>query len=399
MKSRFTLLLTISTLLWHYQSAAQCSGGRYQSEVFANITKTTEVYSEPYNLSLDVYTPEGDTLSKRPLVILAFGGSFISGDKTSDPSIVSLCQALAHRGYVTVSIDYRKADNPLLMLDSTYALSVVIKAISDGKAAIRYFVKDAQTENKYKIDVNKIFVGGNSAGAVLYMHAGYIDDISECSMEMQDMLNANGGLEGNSGNEGYDYNLKGIVNLAGGLNRVEFVNAGNVSSFNVQGSTDNIVPYTCANAMQGAFVTLCGLGSLKPVYDQNNIDNVSHVFEGKGHCPWLEEPAIQDTVQSLLVGYLYDRVCDEAPTAINDLDNNPSINIYPNPAKGNVTINLSEPVYGIRVMNAIGQNIFNTHYENSQKEIQLNSSHWAAGLYSVEIFTKGNKYTRKLLVL
>lgn len=161
---------------------AQCPAGRHVSDTyFPSITMDSVTYSSAYSLKMDIYQPVGDTMSARPIIILAHGGSFIGGDRASDGTVDSLCARFAHRGYVTASIDYRLSDAlSMISSDSTMAIDEVIKAISYGKAAVRYFRQDRATTNTYKIDTNKIYVGGNSAGAVLYMHVGYLTDISEC---------------------------------------------------------------------------------------------------------------------------------------------------------------------------------------------------------------------------
>ena len=46
---------------------------------------------------MDVYTPDGDTYTERPLIIFAHGGSFYAGDK-NNPTMVSLCESFAKRG-------------------------------------------------------------------------------------------------------------------------------------------------------------------------------------------------------------------------------------------------------------------------------------------------------------
>ncbi|MBK8557636.1 MAG: hypothetical protein IPL65_18635 [Lewinellaceae bacterium] len=63
---------------------AGCDGVRYKVPVFSSIKKTTIQYAvavsyfpnQTVNLFMDVYEPEGDTLSERPAVVLAHGGSF-----------------------------------------------------------------------------------------------------------------------------------------------------------------------------------------------------------------------------------------------------------------------------------------------------------------------------------
>ena len=64
---------------------AQCDG-RYQTEIFSSVTKTTVNYSDVYTDNeheMDIYTPDGDTEINRPVILYMHGGSFYGGDKTS----------------------------------------------------------------------------------------------------------------------------------------------------------------------------------------------------------------------------------------------------------------------------------------------------------------------------
>ncbi|HWB63990.1 MAG TPA: alpha/beta hydrolase, partial [Chitinophagales bacterium] len=264
MKTKIYLLaFTLSALVFVQRTEAQ--GVLYKDMVFSSVDFTSDVVYSTSNsttLAMDIYQPHGDTSSMRPVLIMAHGGSFISGDRTNDNVCTQLCDSFARRGYVCASIDYRLG-NALQMIDSAQAITVVMKAISDGKSAVRFFRKDAATTNTYRINPDLIFVGGNSAGAVLYMHQIYIDSLNECPPNLRNIINANGGLEGNSGNDGYCSYSTAVLNLAGGLNVPEFVGPGNKPSFNAQGDQDATVPYNCADAQSGFTpVRLCGLGAI-----------------------------------------------------------------------------------------------------------------------------------------
>jgi hypothetical protein len=197
-------------------SNISCNMGRYLSFVFPNVTTTTVTYTtaNSTNLQMDVYQPSGDTLLQRPVIVFAHGGSFIGGSRTNDNVVVDLCTNFAKRGYVCASIDYRLG-NAFQMLDSLQALDVMIKAISDAKSAVRYFRKDAATTNTFKVNPNLIYGGGNSSGAVIFMHIGYIDSLNECPLYLKNIFNNNGGFDGNSGNTGYSSNINAVINLAG----------------------------------------------------------------------------------------------------------------------------------------------------------------------------------------
>ena len=365
------------------RASAQCSGGRYLNEIFSYTLDST-TYSTPYSLKMDIYQPAGDTLSARPLIILAHGGSFVGGTRSDDSTVDWLCQNFARRGYVTASIDYRLSNLVTMALDSSAAIDEVIKAISDGKAAVRYFVQDRATTNTYKIDTNNIYVGGNSAGAVLYMHVGYISNIGECPADVVTAMTANGGFDGNSGNAGYSLKCKAVIDLAGGLNTPSFVNAGDIPSVNAQGDADNVVPYTCAHALSGGVqVTLCGLGSLEPVFTSNSIYHWSHVFPGDGHVPWSSNPAKFFTVDSLVKQFLYTLVCPGA-SEVNMVNTNAEVLVYPNPASEAITIKASDMLKELSVYDQTGRVVFLAANIN-RDSYEVNTSHLPAGVYFVKI--------------
>jgi poly(3-hydroxybutyrate) depolymerase len=372
-------------------SSAQCLGGRYLNQIFPNVTMDSVVYSTPYNLKMDIYQPSGDVATARPVIILAHGGSFVSGNRRSDVTVDSLCVRFAKRGYVTVSIDYRLSDIlSMVSTDSTLAIDEVVKAIGDGKAAIRYLVKDAATTNTYKIDTNNIFIGGNSAGAVLYMHVGYLDNIGECPSYLAAAMAANGGFEGNSGNDGYTTKSKAIINLAGGLNTTAMITPGEKPSVNASGTLDNVVPYTCAYPNFGTtsfpinvYVNLCGLGSLEPVYTAKGIYHVSHVFPGDGHVPWSSSVPKFITVDSLVRDFLYNQVCSGV-SAVNEVVAAAEVNIFPNPATSYVQVQSGQAINSVLVYDQTGRAVVQVNDLNKEN-YELNTTALSKGVYFVKI--------------
>jgi hypothetical protein len=76
------------------------------------------------------------------------------------------------------------------MIATSTAYPVVVKAISDAKAAVRYFSKDAATTNTYKVDTNRMYFGGNSAGSIIGVQYAYIDDTLELDASLRGVMNA-----------------------------------------------------------------------------------------------------------------------------------------------------------------------------------------------------------------
>ncbi len=380
------------------QLNAQC-GQRYKDLIFPTVSKTTVVYNvHPFPRNeMDIYQPVGDTETERPLIILAHGGSFTSGSKTDDIVIPELCTSFAKRGYVAAAINYRLAQFFWDMLDSTKAIEVVLKAISDGKAAVRYFRQDAYTTNTYRIDTNHIFVGGNSAGAVLFMHYIYLDSLGEAPANLRNIINNNGGFEGNSGNPGYSSEVHALVNLAGGLNVPEFVGPNSKPSVNFHGDQDNVVPYGCAYAQGGATpVRLCGLGAVEPLYQQHSVNHVSVVFPGDGHTPWLGNAAKMTRVDTVTANFLYSLLCTS--TAVTDVSANAGVNVFPNPSNDKINVSFTDAgkFTHLTLSDYTGRVVF--HSPVSGNNVTIAKGDLAEGIYLLEIQTSDNEIISRKVI-
>ena len=216
MKTTFLtfLLLSVSTFVY-----SQCDG-RYQDDIFTDSDVVTVEYSDVYDWSLldsgldmDIYLPQGDEQTNRPLIIFAHGGSFYVGNK-NNPEMIALCQAFAKKGYVTASIQYRLTSQ-LSLLDSNVMIQTVFNAISDMKAAVRYFRQDVTLNNNtYGIDSSQIFIGGYSAGAVAAINLAFLNQEEEIPAYLQPFIDNAGGMDGNSGNPGYSSKAKGVISFS-----------------------------------------------------------------------------------------------------------------------------------------------------------------------------------------
>ena len=157
------------------------------------------------DLKMDIYSPNEDKENKRAAVIVAHGGSFVAGAKDdTDQKSVAYCNSLAARGFVAASIQYRlgvtvqdvqenfedavKLPNNvtslafgLIFLDSKYEMKIgkedyartVYRGVQDINAAVRYLRANA---TEYGIDPERIYVLGNSAGAILAIENIYTNN-------------------------------------------------------------------------------------------------------------------------------------------------------------------------------------------------------------------------------
>ena len=145
--------------------------------LYENETDLTEV-----DLHMDIYQPKNDTEKNRPAVLVMHGGAFAAGSKNDyDQHTVTYCDSLAARGFVTVAVEYRLGitttiENKTLNIDSLNFSRTVYRGIQDVRAAVRYVRAHA---DELGIDPGRIYLIGNSAGAILSLENIYMDKESE----------------------------------------------------------------------------------------------------------------------------------------------------------------------------------------------------------------------------
>ena len=268
---------------------AQCNG-RYQAEIFTNVSVSTVNYSDVYLNSfheMDVYMPDGDTVTNRPFILYMHGGSFSAGTKNMT-DCVDFCTSMAKRGYVSASINYRLELNALqFALSNTVQYETVLKSVADAKAAIRFMRKDYVNGDTYGIDPNTIFVGGFSAGGVIAIHLAYINSISDLPtspIDVQTIMNNNGGFEGDAGNNGYSSQVSGVYSFAGGINDLGWIDASDAPIVSIHGTDDQIVNYNCGPGLNiPTVLNLCGAAAIHPIADNVGIFNDKLIFNGTDH--------------------------------------------------------------------------------------------------------------------
>ncbi|MDC0249379.1 alpha/beta hydrolase [Flavobacteriales bacterium] len=324
MKKLYALLLLSLSAAFVF---AQCNG-RYQTEIFSSITTTTVNYSDVYNDNehkIDIYMPDGDTATNRPVILYMHGGSFYGGDKTLT-DCVDFCKSMAKRGYVTASLNYRLSNITTFLFSQEEQYRTVLKAVADAKAAIRFFRKDFANGNTYGIDPNTIFVGGYSAGGVIAIHLAYIDNISDLPtspINVQNLVSAIGGdLEGDAGNNGYISEIQGVISFAGGINNVDWIDGNDEPLVSVQGTADVTVNYNCGPGTNNPLVLdLCGSGEMHPRADNVGLLNDRLIFNGTDHLWAAYGNTNLKFVQALdfTSNFLYPLLpCNNTTTGINE---------------------------------------------------------------------------------
>ena len=388
-----SIFLTLIALFTFSIANAQCEG-RYQEEIFDEVSVSTVTYSDVYNLKMDIYQPLGDVETNRPLLILAHGGSFIGGTRLN-PSMVSLGNTFAKRGYVVASISYRLMTFfDLLSPDS--ATNGVAEALGDGRAAVRYFRKTVEEGNLYNIDSNQIYFGGNSAGGVIATHVAFMqeDDITDEGLLLA--LENNGGIEGDSGNEGYSSEVRGAISLAGAIADVDFITELDFDKLLISchGDEDGTVPYLCGQPLGSqALPELCGGGAMLVQSETIGFEKHHHlVFEGAGHVPWEFGGSPEEAMITFVSENLYNAL-DCSSVGVEEVSSIQKPVIFPNPTESKFTIESLKRIYKVVLSNLKGVEIF-----RSEDSSNINIEHLPQGIYMVEILDEDQKITRSKVV-
>ena len=227
------------------KSLIPLSGVRYKDEVFANAETPFLNYAyrvartfggADTTLKLDVYQPAGDTVSLRPAVVFIHGGAFTGGSE-KDAYAVSICTSLAKRGYVAISIGYRLGSDytpPLTTTDSiTRFYDNVYRANQDCRAAVRFVRKNSSAG---RIDTNRIFIAGVSAGAGNAIDVAYVDQ-GEIPLEYSNRLGLLDG-QGLYDFPGYSTLVRGVVNMEGAILDTSYIDPGDAPLISFYGDQD-----------------------------------------------------------------------------------------------------------------------------------------------------------------
>ncbi|MEP5612389.1 MAG: alpha/beta hydrolase [Cyclobacteriaceae bacterium] len=284
-----------ATLLFSCSEDDGLSGTRFVDDIFADVDLTFDIkygsnaalVGVSQDLYLDVYEPMGDSEVNRPLIVMAHGGSFVTGTKTS---IRDLCKAYARKGYVVASIGYRLINDPSVNDSIAFSEGVVL-TIGDMKAAIRYLRNDALTENNFNVNPNLIFAGGVSAGAIIANHIAYLDETDAVPDYLQDHIDTHGGLEGNTNDIDVSSEVIGVLSFSGSLFRENWITSEDPPIFMVHEEFDQIVPCNYEASDVFPFPILAyGACELKPAFEAANVLNEFIFIEGStSHVGYFQE--------------------------------------------------------------------------------------------------------------
>ncbi len=273
-----------------------------------------------FDLKMHIFQPQGDTLSRRPVLIVAHGGGFIMGEKEHD-DMLAFCDSFARKGYVTATIQYRQGMN---VISEISAARAVYRGLQDSRAAIR-FIREKAAD--YNIDTNHVYFLGSSAGAFMALHNLYMNEESERPAYSYQTTGAPpyyldsgpdlGGLDATGNSYSHNAQPNAIISLWGALADTSLIKEGDPQSpvLLVHGTADNYVYFNVGKPF--------GLTTLPATYGSNPVSQklenmgfdhetyfvagAKHEFYGVTNGTWNDDgPNVYwDTVVTKVTQFLY----------------------------------------------------------------------------------------------
>ena len=248
----------------------------YKSTYHTKFLTEGEDYSIDYNLTsptdlkLNVYEPSGDSLAHRPLLIFVYGGGWIFGDRYQQEEAAI---DYARRGYVTMTLDYTMMppdiaiEPPVPDPDYSVYSWLMYNSSNDIYEAYSWAL---QHSDVYRIDPDRVGLGGWSAGGVLVNTLGHMNVSPEPT------------------------GIKGILGISGVL-PAGLVNVPPLSGWRVFDAD-----YHPAS-MFASYDEDTGYGGTANDHaaDCEYLTSIGHdcttvTFAGPGHLLWFDQPPVQD---------------------------------------------------------------------------------------------------------
>jgi hypothetical protein len=255
--------------------------------------------------------------------MLIHGGAFYVGNKEAATEW-TMATALAKRGYVVASINYRLGFKPLAsdMEMSGY------RAIQDAHAALRYL---SHYSNDLGINPSQVYVGGTSAGAIASLNLAFMDNEERPPGILKAEKEGLVGKIEESGNDFTDkFEIKAVANLWGAVGNLKIISRDEkIPVLSVHGTADKIVPYNYDHPFQNflginRLLTDKMYGS-KPIHEwlqALGIRNQLVTLKGLGHEPELEGSNIlnsyMDTILDRVTRFFYEETA-------------PAVSVLPDP--------------------------------------------------------------------
>ncbi len=454
----FFLLFCFSSTLFSQDPYTQTQFS-YDSIIDVDYGTAIDYAGNSVALKMDIYKPINNNC-QRPAIILVHGGAWVGGSKEE---MINMSRELAKKGWVVGAINYRlgthKASNYTMyalcntslsapcgyISDSSEVYRANYRGMQDAKGAIRFLKGRNELDS---IDINNVFIAGESAGGFVSMATAFTDQLSEKHVScfaiadaptpdvdfgtygcIPDPLSLSrpdlGSIEGTLNIGTFDATVKGVGNFYGGLLDLNIVpqitDTPTVYLFH-QGS-DVIVNYNygkllgriswecfaqtniCqsyffypnaygSKAIENYFISL---GALSPVYQSEIIENYAYLNNcfSNGHSIdnlflRIQNMANLFATKIALSGNVPTTICS-ASVVNSDLP--AELRLFPNPSSELVSVEYGSNVEAeeIQVLNSQGQII----YSSKINFATINTSTFKTGVYFITLITPKSKIVQK----
>ncbi len=308
MKNRLLFLVLVFLSIDGFGQAC-FPGGLYRDTLYNNIEVSDLVYgqnvnflNQPDTLQATLYSPTDHVVSTRPMVIVVYGGSFISGSR-EEYYVQLACLDFAKRGYLAAAIDYRIGMNSLSALEGFHA---VYRGAQDCKAAVRFFRAHADS---LVFDPNEIYMVGFSAGGFNAVHTAFwqTDEVPVFAFPP-----GSGTFEEGTSTPGVSDTLSGLISVAGGIGDTLWMNGEKTSVACIHNLTDPVVPYQAGNLFGTPVTFGSSLYITNKAASMGNFSRMKTLNVPNMHLPDLGSPWA-DTIGRYIRTYMYEMLCHNRP--------------------------------------------------------------------------------------
>ena len=244
----------------------------FTDSIYKIKARKTLTYAEKdgQELYLDVYEPD-NSFKNRPVFIFMHGGGFGFGSPRNEDE-VKLAKIAASYGYVAVQISYRltrKDQSFGCDFEAEGKIETFKLAAEDFLDAVNFMISK---KDQFKIDPEKMIIGGSSAGAEAVLSAAFNRDLLFKDASKYENLK-----------------FKGILSLAGAIVDKRYINKENaIPTVFFHGTADNLVPYATAphhfcNKDEPGYLILDGSRSLADKLKKLDTSYMLNTFPEAGH--------------------------------------------------------------------------------------------------------------------
>lgn len=280
-------------------------------------------------LLMDIYTPKGDSEKNRALVIVSHGGAMVAGAKDDTyQQTVNYCDSLAARGFVAASIQYRRGvsitgKNLKYNIDSVDFARSVYRGVQDVSTAVRFMRKYS---DQFGIDPNRIYLVGNSSGAILSLENIYAQSEADFPSYIKKSGAPDLGDLNMYGEQGIDPHANGVVALWGAIHNPNIIGDNKTPILLVHGTADETVLFKTGRPLsEGVSVdmlklsinapTLYGSFVIDSVLTAKNIEHETYFVDGAEH-EFYDDYEYGSKVKNKVFDFLYKLASFETTTAI-----------------------------------------------------------------------------------